>query len=80
MKNIEGNALPKIEKGYYTHDHKKHNAFVSPDVTKLQVVIIDQKTRLYIALDADPELARSRYLSRMEGRASVFVKKPETNS
>jgi hypothetical protein len=76
MKNNEGNTMPKIEKGYYNHDSKKHNIFNSPDVTKLQLVVIDEKTRIYIANDADPELARARYLNRLEGKVSFFVRKP----
>ena len=44
---------------------KKPTAFVSPDLSKLQAVVIDIKTILYIALDADPKLAKSSYLSRV---------------
>ena len=44
---------------------KKPASFVSPDLSKLQAVVIDIKTILYIALDADPKLARSAYLARV---------------
>jgi len=44
---------------------KKPATFVSPDLSKLQAVVIDIKTILYIALDADPKLAKSSYLSRV---------------
>jgi putative ubiquitin-RnfH superfamily antitoxin RatB of RatAB toxin-antitoxin module len=44
---------------------KKQNIFKSPDITKLQEVVIDLKTSIYIPLDADPEEARSRYLERV---------------
>lgn len=44
---------------------KKQNNFVTPDLTKLQEVIIDVKTRIYIAIGADPKEARSRYMSRI---------------
>lgn len=44
---------------------KKQNCYTSPDLSKLQAVVIDVKTILYIALDADPKLARSSYLSRV---------------
>jgi hypothetical protein len=44
---------------------KKPVAFVSPDLSKLQAVVIDIKTILYIALDADPVLAKSSYLLRV---------------
>jgi hypothetical protein len=43
---------------------KKIAVFKSPDVTKMQEVVIDVKTIIYIALGADPEEARNRYLSR----------------
>jgi len=43
---------------------KKHLDFKSPDLNKLQVVVIDHRTKIYIKLDADPEEARSRYFSR----------------
>lgn len=44
---------------------KKPASFVSPDLSKLQAVVIDVKTILYIALDADPKLAKSSYLARV---------------
>ena len=44
---------------------KKPVSFISPDLSKLQAVVIDVKTILYIALDADPKLAKSSYLSRV---------------
>ena len=43
---------------------KKQNNFKSPDLSKFKEVIIDFRTKIYIALGADPEKARSRYLSR----------------
>jgi hypothetical protein len=47
---------------------KKQNNFKSPDLTKLQEVVIDFRTKIYIALGADPEEARSSYLSRLEDK------------
>ena len=44
---------------------KKANNYTSPDLTKMQAVVIDIKTIIYIALDADPKVARSNYLSRI---------------
>jgi putative ubiquitin-RnfH superfamily antitoxin RatB of RatAB toxin-antitoxin module len=44
---------------------KKQNIYKSPDITKLQEVVIDLKTSIYIPLDADPEEARNRYLERV---------------
>lgn len=44
---------------------KKPNSYTSPDLSKMQAVVIDIKTIIYIALDADPKLAKSNYLSRI---------------
>jgi hypothetical protein len=45
---------------------KKQANFKSPDLTKLQEVVIDLRTKIYIAVGADPEEARNRYLSRFD--------------
>jgi hypothetical protein len=52
--------------------------FKSPDITKMQVVVINHNTKIYIAISADPEEARSRYWNRPELRGkSIFAhKKP----
>lgn len=42
----------------------KQNMIKSPDISKLQEVIIDHRTKIYIAPGADVELARNRYLFR----------------
>jgi len=47
---------------------KKPEKFKSPDLTKMQVVVIDFRTKIYIALDADPVKAKSRYLSRIDDK------------
>jgi hypothetical protein len=44
---------------------KKQHDFKTPDLTKLQEVIIDIKTRIYIPIGADPKEARSRYFLRI---------------
>ncbi len=49
---------------------KKQINHTSPDLAKLQEVVIDVRTKIYIALGADPEEARARYLER------VGTKKP----
>lgn len=49
---------------------KKHIEFKSPDMSKLQEVIIDARTKIYIAAGRDPEEAKIKYLSRLG------VKKP----
>lgn len=46
------------------HD-KRHNDFKSPDLSKLQEVVIDIRTRIYITPGTDPEEAKKRYLSRL---------------
>lgn len=40
----------------------------APNLSKLQQVVIDGKTIIYIDIDADPELARKRYLERQKAR------------
>jgi hypothetical protein len=42
---------------------RKPIVFKSPDLSKMKEVIIDHRTRIYIALDADAEEARTRYLA-----------------
>ena len=57
---------------------KKQTVFKTPDVTKMQEVVINPRTRLYIAIGADPEEARSRYWTRQDAKGKVFLtpKKP----
>lgn len=43
---------------------KKENDIVSPDLGKLQEVVIDFKTRIYIKVGENPEEAKKRYLMR----------------
>jgi hypothetical protein len=38
--------------------------YESPDLSKLKEVIIDHRTKIYIAPDADVEEAKNRYLFR----------------
>jgi len=47
---------------------KKQNTYNSPDLSKLKEVIIDHRTRIYIAPDADIEEARNRYFTRNAAR------------
>jgi len=54
---------------------KKINIIKSPDLSKLREVIIDHKTKIYIALTADVEEARERYLSRTSKKAIVTLVK-----
>jgi hypothetical protein len=43
---------------------KKQVVHKSPDLNNLQEVVIDHRTRIYIARGADPEEAKNRYLLR----------------
>jgi len=52
---------------------KKTVVFKSPDMSKLQEVVIDVKTKIYIALDADPEEARSRYWARIDTKNKLLI-------
>ena len=47
---------------------KKQNIIESPDVTKMQEVVINSRTRIYIASGVDPVKAKKRYLERLEFR------------
>jgi hypothetical protein len=49
---------------------KKIATCKSPDLEELQAVVIDIKTRIYIAIGADPEIARKRYFERLEEKKS----------
>jgi hypothetical protein len=44
------------------------STFKSPDLSKLKAVIIDHRTTIYIAPEADIEEARDKYLSRYPSR------------
>lgn len=44
---------------------KKNATFKSPDLEKLQAVVINMRTTIYIPVDADPGEARQRYLARL---------------
>jgi hypothetical protein len=52
---------------------RKQNNFKTPDITKMQEVIINARTRIYIRTDADPEEARMRYMARQEAKGKVIL-------
>jgi hypothetical protein len=56
----EDKITPKTEGHYYSRDKKKESV-KSPDLSKMQMVEIDKKTKIYIAMDASVDEARSRY-------------------
>ena len=59
---------------------RKPNNFRIPDVSKMQEVVIDNRTRIYIELGANAEEARSRYLARAEAKNKSLIasRKPVT--
>jgi hypothetical protein len=46
---------------------KKGN-FPSPELNKMQEVVIDFRTKIYIKAGEDPEKAKQRYLNRLTAR------------
>jgi hypothetical protein len=57
---------------------RKQIVFKTPDVTKMQEVVINQRTKIYIAVGADPDEARSRYWARQDAKGKMLLtpKKP----
>jgi hypothetical protein len=57
---------------------RKQNNFKTPDITKMQEVVINPRTKIYIAMGADAEEARSRYWARQDTKGKVLFpgKKP----
>ena len=47
---------------------KKTVVHHSPDLSKMKEVVIDHRTRIYIALDADASEAKLRYLANLKNR------------
>ena len=52
---------------------KKPTAFKTPDITKMQEVVINYRTKIYIAVGADPEEARERYQARQDAKGKVLI-------
>ena len=59
-------------------EEKKQVIFKTPDISKMQEVVINPNTTIYIAVGADPEEARSRYWNRpaLRGKSIFTHKKP----
>jgi hypothetical protein len=49
-------------------NEKKSIIAKSPDLSKLKEVIVDHRTKIYIAPDADIEEAKNRYLYRITAK------------
>ena len=57
---------------------KKPVVFKTPDISKMQEVIINHRTKIYITLGADPEEARSKYWARQDAKGkSLFSPKKQ---
>lgn len=52
---------------------KKQVIFKTPDISKMQEVVIDGRTKIYIVQGTDPEEARSRYFARIEAKGKIFL-------
>lgn len=53
---------------------KKQPIFKTPDLSKMQEVVMDDRTCIYIPLGANPEKARIRYWERIEAKGKMYVK------
>jgi hypothetical protein len=57
---------------------RKQIVFKTPDITKMQEVVINQRTKLYIAVGADPDEARSRYWARQDAKGKMLLTPKKT--
>jgi hypothetical protein len=57
---------------------RKQIVFKTPDITKMQEVVINQRTKIYISVEADPDEARDRYWARQDAKGKMLLtpKKP----
>jgi len=58
---------------------RKSNDFKTPDITKMQEVVINYRTKIYIAVGADPEEARTRFLDRQKSTARPLFAPKKTS-
>jgi hypothetical protein len=52
---------------------KKVTNFKTPDLSKLQEVVIDARTKIYVAVGTDPAEAKSRFLTRLGEKNKVHM-------
>jgi hypothetical protein len=65
----------------YKMQERKQIIFKTPDITKMQEVVINPRTKIYIAVGADAEEARVRYWARQDAKGKVlFPSKKAANS
>jgi hypothetical protein len=57
---------------------KKQTVFKTPDITRMQEVVINHRTKIYIAMGADPEEARIRYQARQDAKGKVLLTPKKT--
>ncbi|HEX7494141.1 MAG TPA: hypothetical protein VF346_07970 [Bacteroidales bacterium] len=57
---------------------RKQIVFKTPDITKMQEVVINQRTKIYIAVGADPDEARSRYWARQDAKGKMLLTPKKT--
>jgi hypothetical protein len=57
---------------------KKPTVFKTPDLSRMQEVVIDGRTKIYIAIGADPEEARSRYFARQDAKGKDLLTPKKT--
>ena len=50
--------------------NQNQNNYTSPDISKLQEVVIDFRTKIYIGIDEDPAEAKKQYLLRRGGKVA----------
>jgi hypothetical protein len=57
-----------MERNNHEMSEEKRVNFRSPDLSKMKEVVIDYRTKIYIARDADPEEAKKRFYIRFANR------------
>ena len=57
---------------------KKQTVFKTPDITKMQEVVINHRTKIYIAIGDDPEEARTRYWARQDSKGKILIPAKKT--
>ena len=62
----ENQVISKAEIEFYKREKRKIQP--SPDITKMQMVQIDARTKIYIPADASAEEARTRYENYLVNR------------
>lgn len=65
MRN-DNQVISKAEIEFYKREKKKVQS--SPDISKMQMIQIDARTKIYIAADASVDEARTRYENYLVNR------------